>query len=99
MNLYATDPSAVMESDEEGWSRIKESLRLVTELLENSSLKFVSKRNSEPYKKNKKANNNVAEVDDLDVTSIREELQEAKLEVDGSREILVERLKKHQQEK
>ena len=34
-------------------------------------------------------------VDDLDVTSLREQLLEANLVIDGSREILVDRLKGH----
>jgi hypothetical protein len=37
-------------------------------------------------------------VDNLDVTSLREQLQKSKLEFDGSRSMLVERLKKHRQQ-
>ena len=90
MNLYASNPKAVMKS-EEAWSKVKESNRLLEELL----LELVSRKNWLQWREG--TNNDNA--DDLDVTSIREELQEAKLEVDGSREILVERLKKYHQEK
>ncbi|OEU07609.1 hypothetical protein FRACYDRAFT_251031 [Fragilariopsis cylindrus CCMP1102] len=85
MNLYASNPSAVRGS--EGWSELKESTYLLDELLE-----FMS------YKNDHDATTTTNTVDNLDVTSLREQLQESKLEVDGSRSMLVERLKKHRQQ-
>ena len=91
MNLYASDPSAVRGSD--GWSELKESTYLLDELLECVSQQFMS------YKNGHDATTTTATtVDNLDVTSLREQLQESKLEVDGSRSMLVERLKKHRQQ-
>ena len=110
MNTYASDPSAVMESSSEGWPNILDSKRLLAELLESVSLKLgAANRNTNTTNSN---NNNdddddisdtvtVAGTDNIDqlmnVTSLREKLEEAKLEVDGSREILVDRLKKQQE--
>ena len=42
---------------------------------------------------------NATDVDALDVTSLRERLLEANLEIDGNREILVERLKTRSRQK
>ena len=86
MNLYASNPSAAKES--EGWSDLKESNRLLYELLE-----FMSYKNDHDA-----TTTTTTTVDNLDVTSLREQLQESKLEVDGSRSMLVERLKKHRQQ-
>ena len=91
MNLYASNPSAVKENFK-GWSRVEESKRLLKELLEWVTFKFISSNNSTA---DKTAQN--TDIDHLDVTSLREKLEEAKLEPDGSREILVERLKKHKE--
>jgi hypothetical protein len=93
MNLYASDPIAVRES--EGWTEIKESNRLLDELLESVSHKLVSYKNNG----HDATTTTTTTVDNLDVTSLREQLQESKLEVDGNRSMLVARLKKaHQQQ-
>ena len=89
IKLYASDPSAVRGS--EGWSELKESTYLLDELLEYVSQELMS------YKNDHDATTTTT-VDNLDVTSLREQLQESKLEVDGSRSMLVERLKKHRQQ-
>ena len=82
--LFVTDTETVKSS--KAWSEIRESNRLLEELLDSlaSSVKPV-KSNLEKV------------VDELNVTSLREELQEADVELDGSREVLVERLKTHRQ--
>ena len=90
MKLYASDPSAVRES--EGWSELKESTCLLDELLEYVGKELMS------YKNDNDATTTTTTVDNLDVTSLREQLQESKLEVDGSRSMLIERLKKHRQQ-
>mmetsp|Transcript_31513 Transcript_31513/g.31997 ORF Transcript_31513/g.31997 Transcript_31513/m.31997 type:complete len:116 (-) Transcript_31513:11-358(-) len=75
-----------MES--EGWSHIEESPRLLVELL-----RFVGK-----VKNQNDVRAVVVDEDDvthLDVTSLRERLLEAKLDIDGNQEILMERLKDH----
>ena len=90
MNLCASDISAAEGS--EGWSELKESNCLLYELLKCVSQKFLS------YKNDHDATTTTTTVDNLDVTSLREQLQESKLEVDGSRSMLVARLKKHRQQ-
>ena len=89
MNLYASDPSAVRGSD--GWSELKESTYLLDELLKSVDQKFMSYKNDHDA-------TIATTVDNLDVTSLREQLQESKLEVDGCRSMLVARLKKHRQQ-
>lgn len=67
----------------EAWSRIKESDELLLELLS--------------YSKKQKEDKQTNEIDKLDVTSLRLKLEDAKLEVDGGREVLVDRLKAYRQ--
>uniref|UniRef100_A0A7S4AE50 BTB domain-containing protein n=1 Tax=Pseudo-nitzschia australis TaxID=44445 RepID=A0A7S4AE50_9STRA len=88
MNLFAFDPDKVRES--EGWSEIEESNRLLREIIWHISLGYLhsSKFDSECY-------NN--EVDRLDVASLREQLRAANLEVDGSRELLIKRIKEYRE--
>jgi hypothetical protein len=88
MDLHASDTDAVMKTED--WHKVQESKRLLTELFKSASGKLAASKN--------------VDVDDndlnfLDVTSLREQLEDAKLEVDGSREIIIERLKNHQQRK
>jgi len=90
INMYASDPITVQES--EGWSRVEESPRLVMELLKSVSLKLMSSKSGETTPTSA-IQANAAAIEHLDVTSLREQLQEAKLDFDGSREILVDRLK------
>jgi hypothetical protein len=88
MIMYASDPSTVQES--EGWSEIQESNRLLEELLGYVSLKLVSSKNGETPTPDSQ---DIVSIDNIDVTSIREKLQDMELNVDGSREILVDRVK------
>jgi hypothetical protein len=88
MNMYATNPSAVMESKSD-WMKLKESNDLLEELLvhTNASRKqYASVANSNPDEEG---------IDNLDVTSLRERLQAADLDIDGSYLTLVERWKEH----
>lgn len=67
---------------------MKESAKILAELLQIQA-------SYKPYKMPKRALTNAEEVDSLDVTSLREQLEKAKLDLDGSREMLVVRLKSH----
>jgi len=106
VNTYAFDPSTVMESSE-GWPHILDSKRLLSELLKSVSLKLVAAiRNRNRNRNNNNNNNDISDIvtvagtdniDQLNVTSLREKQEEAKLEVDRSREIFVDRLKKQQE--
>jgi hypothetical protein len=86
--VYAYDASSVMES--EGWSQVKESHLLVLELLKFFMTSAVPDSNRTDNNKNNKV-----VVESLDVASLRARLLKANLDIDGNREILVERLKKH----
>jgi hypothetical protein len=88
MNLCAFDISAAEES--EGWSLLKESNCLLYELPKSVDQKCMSYKNDHDA--------TPTTVDNLDVMSLREQLQESKLEVDGSRSMLVVRLKKHREQ-
>jgi hypothetical protein len=87
INMYASDPVTVQES--EGWSRVEESHRLVTKLLKSVSLKLALSKNRETA-----IQGDVAAIEHSNITSLREQLQEVKLDLDGSRETLVDRLLK-----
>jgi len=87
LKLYDTDDTAVMES--EGWSHIEESPRLLVEILKFCKMK---QKASSAISNNENAINDVTK---LDVTSLRERLLEAHLDIDGNQEILMERLKDH----
>jgi len=71
----------------EGWSGIRQSNRLLEELLD--SVLLSNKPGGDPEYQN--------DIDHLDVGALRDELQEANLPLDGSREVLVNRLKEHRQ--
>jgi hypothetical protein len=79
MNMYVIDSLAVMDSKDD-WTKLKESNDLLTELLV-----YATSGRSQKY------SSVVDNVDDFDVTSLRERLEKANLDVDGSRKILVER--------
>ena len=91
MNMYASDPIAVQES--EGWPRVEESQRLTMEILKSVSLKLTQSKNGETTNNSTIQGNAAATIEHLDVSSLREQLQDKRLDLDGSREILVERLK------
>ena len=81
-NLFATDMKTAKGA--EAWSQVKESDSLVEELL-------VSLSRAAKSVQNKDSKN----VDQMSVNNILQELEKADLELDGTREILVNRLKAH----
>merc|ERR1712238_552806 len=95
MDTYMTDPQAV-DSD---WTKLQESDKLLTELLlYKSSGGAGGRKRYSTYVRNvdSKGANILEDFDDLDVTSLRERLQQvAKLSVDGSRSLLVLRWKSY----
>ena len=105
MDLYALNPTGVMkakgndekkkenENDDDNWANLEESPKLLSELLRYTNIdrKQYLSVVDEGY-----CNNSTPEdADNLGVTSLRERLQNASLDVDGSREMLVKRWKEH----
>jgi len=86
MNIFATDTDTETAKSAEAWLELKESLKLVTEL-------FDSITRSKKYEGAEDRNG----VDEMDVTILRKKLEDAGLELDGSRKILVNRLKTYRQ--
>eukprot|EP00536_Pseudo-nitzschia_multiseries_P004662 jgi/Psemu1/295646/fgenesh1_pm.79_\ len=86
MDCFVFDSETVMKS--EGWSKIEESKRLLREVLNHVSLRYLPSGKTDSGYSEK-------DVDRLDVTSIREQLQTANTALDGSREILVKRLRRY----
>ena len=102
MKIYKSYASSVIESDDVSWQKIRESKRLVVELLEfcavvkkpqPAAAAAAAAASSTNNKRKRKTKKEIDAVDHLDVTSLREQLLEANLVIDGSREILVDRLK------
>ena len=84
--VFLTDTNTVKKSRD--WNKIVESHRLLKELLDAfMSFQENFRSNNDPSK------NSTDGAEQLDVASLRDELQQANLEVDGSREILVNRWK------
>ena len=81
MGMYATDPKTVRKT--EGYSKLMESKDLVIELLDYTNGErgeYVRVADRTPEE----------DVDNLDVTSLRERLQSVSIHnVDGSKEMLV----------
>jgi len=63
---------------------VEESSELIMEMLQFSGRKLKSKTNE-------------SSIDSMDISTLRKKLEEAELDVHGSREALVERLKYHNQ--
>ncbi|OEU08646.1 hypothetical protein FRACYDRAFT_249542 [Fragilariopsis cylindrus CCMP1102] len=91
MNMYASKFTDVMESSKEDWTRLKESNDLLVELLLHTNNPGGRKKYSSVVENDD--GDTLEDVDDFDVTSLRERLEKANLDVDGSRQILVERWK------
>lgn len=85
LNLYFRNPEACRAAP--GWSMVKDSPKLLDELLQ---WQFQSSTVSCNVLKHPVSE---AQIDKLDVTTLREELAKAKLDLDGSREMMVQRLK------
>jgi hypothetical protein len=94
MNAYMADSEASMNnmdsSDNNNWKMLQKSTKLLTELLvyTNSGRRRYSSMVDD-------GDGTLDDVDNFDVTSLRERLQMYDLDVDGSREILVERWKNY----
>ena len=78
MNLYMNNPAEVM-ANSEGWSKVQESLPLVTALLQ-----FATKRSLPCHDK---------DYDNFTVRTLRETLEKYDLSLDGTKEMLTKRLK------
>ena len=84
MNIYNNDANAVMESEK--WCYVEESSRLLSELLKFCKV-------GKQISSDEDSVNFVTE--NLDVTSLRNRLLEANLDIDGNKEILIGRLKNY----
>ena len=93
MNTYINDTKTVIESKDD-WTKLKESNDLLVELLLYST-SGRKKYSSIVDDGNASIDRAIVDADDLDVTSLRERLQKVDLDLDGSREILVERWREY----
>jgi len=109
MEKYALDPTTVTQSS--SWSTlVSESPKLLLELLQYTNVDRVRQRksvnnnssttknndnNSSNNNNNNNNNNDGVNIDHLSISSLRDRLKENKLELNGSRQILVDRLKNH----
>ena len=84
MNVYVVDPMAVKRSNTEAWNRLKESSDLHEELLAYTSTKLVATKNLMLTN---------ARIVPEDIGTLREHLENFNLALDGSREMLVSRLR------
>jgi hypothetical protein len=87
MDVYASNPNDVMESSKDDWIKLKESNDLLVELLVYTNNAGGRKRYSSVVED---GNGTIDDADEFDVTSLRERLQKVGLDVDGSREYLLE---------
>ena len=88
-NRILDDADSVKKTPD--WRWVRESQRLMTELLEAS----LEDERCSSAKRNRNGSTSTGDPDRWNVTSLRRKLKRAKLEVDGSREILVNRWKAH----
>ncbi|OEU14908.1 hypothetical protein FRACYDRAFT_241465 [Fragilariopsis cylindrus CCMP1102] len=84
MNMYACNSKDVMESSQDDWTKLKESNDLLVELL------VYATSSRKKYFSVDDGNGTIEDVDNFDVTSLRERLQEVGENVDGTRDYLVE---------
>ena len=84
MNLFVTKHKEFKAGY--AWSQIEESTKLLKEFVDRAMMA-----------KEDMPSNTSTEVDKMDVGTLRKHLDEANLELDGSREILVDRLANHRQ--
>ena len=84
INMFVTNAATVKNT--EAWSKVEESNKLLVELLNatTSSIKCNVEDSSDEF-------------DSLDIAALREELGRANLPLDGSREVVVERLRTFRQ--
>ena len=97
MDAYSHNPTVVMKEDESSWTELQESSKLLSELLFYSTIEFHRRHNNN---KNKTREGGDDDDDDdrnaeqheekyLDVSTLRDRLQEADVDVDGSRKYLL----------
>ena len=91
MNAYITDSTTVMNSVDD-WNTLQESPKLLTELLVYATS---DRKRYSSIVVTDGDDGTLENTDELDVTSLRERLQQINLDVDGSREILLERWKEY----
>jgi len=92
IEVFLAHSDTVMKTPD--WPKIAESSRLQGELIE-ALVSFKNRHfnvDTESKRKRKRARS-MDDIDELSVTSLREKLQREDLELDGSREVLVQRLK------
>jgi hypothetical protein len=85
MNVYIKDTKTVIESKAD-WTKLTESNDLLLELL-----LYATTGHKKYSSVVENGDGTLDDVDDFDVTSLRERLEKVNLDVDGSRQILVER--------
>ena len=92
LKSYIADPTSFRDSDTttRSWSKIEESSRLLKELLIYTSNKLVAPRNPATTTT---AVTSLTVTATMDVGSLREHLEDANLPLDGSREMLISRLR------
>ena len=102
LQSYIADPTSFRDSDTTttgSWSKIEESSRLLKELLIYTSNKLVATRNPTATPGGLAIYDSYDVSFTMDVSTLREHLEEANLALDGSREILVSRLHSYRQQK
>ena len=99
LNMYVAGPKTVKGSNPEDWNRLKESSDLLEELLDYATsekktyVPIVDSTENTTTTTTTTTTTSTAEenIDEYDVTSLRERLEQFDLDVDGSREMLVNR--------
>ena len=104
MDAYSHNPTVVMKEDESAWTKLQESSKLLSELLFYSNIEFHRRHNNSNKMKegwdddNDDADDSMADYRNaeeqhegkyLDVSTLRDRLQEADVDVDGSRKYLL----------
>jgi len=96
LELFASDTDVVMDSDD--WPKVQESKHLLKEIIKSTKTSSLHNKhtNTRTNENEKRKRCSQPDTDLLDITSLREKLQDAGMEIDGSREILIERLVNNQ---
>jgi hypothetical protein len=100
MDAYSHNPTVVMKEDESSWTKLQKSSKLLSELLLYSSIEFHRRHNNSNKMKeggdddDDYRNAKQHEEKYLDVSTLRNRLQEADVDVDGSREYFLKRYRK-----
>jgi hypothetical protein len=87
--LYCSDPMASIRGSNNGWKLLQESPKLLSELLFRSAQQQVAKSNNII---NNSTTKNNRFLQDLSIGALRDRLEEAGLDPDGSKEILIRRV-------